>query len=150
MNDPHKEILLFVPDLWLGRKLDFSLDLGMSSSWFFLVQSYTVEQSTVNNIMALPYVTIWSTLIWVTVKYKYENRGCWEIYYKPFFQWIIRAPILSAILVSDLSPSVNYCKLLNSAQFPHFPDPNLCHRIKIEGGCFEVTWKSKYCDTTCP
>ncbi|XP_018610052.1 glucagon receptor-like isoform X2 [Scleropages formosus] len=39
-------------------------------------------------------------LPWVIVKYLYENKECWEKNYNMWFWWIIRSPILLAVLIN--------------------------------------------------
>ena len=85
---------------------------AMTASFYWLliegVQLYTLLVVTVLSVkkyfytyMAFGWGVSWiSVLTWVFCKVNYENRGCWEIYNEPFYEWVIRAPILTSILVS--------------------------------------------------
>ena len=86
---------------------------SMTASFYWLliegVQLYTLLVVTVLSVkkyfytyMAFGWGVSWiSVLTWVFCKVNYENRGCWEIYNEPFYEWVIRAPILTSILVSS-------------------------------------------------
>ncbi|KAL0993557.1 hypothetical protein UPYG_G00109700 [Umbra pygmaea] len=39
---------------------------------------------------------------WLTVKYMYENQGCWEQNINMHYWWIIRSPILLAVVINFL------------------------------------------------
>ena len=45
-------------------------------------------------------------IVWVIVKLKYENNGCWEIYEKPFYRWVVHGPVVSAIVVRTHSNEI--------------------------------------------
>ena len=95
---------------------------AMTASFYWLliegVQLYTLLVVTVLSVkkyfytyMAFGWGVSWiSVLTWVFCKVNYENRGCWEIYNEPFYEWVIRAPILTSILVSlEVNNLFNTC-----------------------------------------
>jgi len=84
----------------------------MTASFFWLliegVQLYALLVVTVLSAkkyfygyLIFGWIISWvSVLCWVGAKINYENRGCWEIHYDPFYEWIVRGPIFSSICVS--------------------------------------------------
>ena len=84
---------------------------AMTATFYWLliegIQLYTLLVVTILSVKKYFYsylifgwgVSWLSIITWVIVKIKYENNGCWEMYDRPFFIWIIRGPILSSILV---------------------------------------------------
>ncbi|CAG5112132.1 Oidioi.mRNA.OKI2018_I69.chr2.g6383.t1.cds [Oikopleura dioica] len=43
-----------------------------------------------------------SVVFWVVLKYKYENRGCWDITYRDLLEKVIEVPISAAITLNGI------------------------------------------------
>ncbi|XP_062304727.1 glucagon receptor isoform X2 [Osmerus eperlanus] len=85
----------------------------MANNYWLLVEGLYLHMLLVTTVFSekghLPiYLAIgWGAplvfvLPWVTVKYLYENEGCWERNINMGYWWIIRSPILLAYLINFL------------------------------------------------
>ena len=84
---------------------------AQTASYYWLliegVQLYSLLVITVMSVkkyfytyMTFGWGVSWvSVITWAVCKKRYENRGCWDIHYLPFYEWILRAPIMTAVLV---------------------------------------------------
>ena len=128
---------------------------SMTASFYWLliegVQLYTLLVVTVLSVkkyfytyMAFGWGVSWiSVLTWVFCKVNYENRGCWEIYNEPFYEWVIRAPILTSILVSltttEWFNNFVHNFVLCSAELPDLHYSRLCDHIETAGRRLPLT-----------